>query len=41
MEEVRVEEEERREGTMVWQITLAKPFLIGALSDEKYEGLTS
>lgn len=40
MEEVRVEEEERREGTMVWQITLAKPFLIGA-SDEKYEGLTS
>lgn len=41
MEEVRVEEEEQREGTMVWKITLAKPFLIGALSDEKYEGLTS
>lgn len=35
-----LEEEEQKALTIVWQITQAKPFLIGALSDENCEGLT-
>lgn len=32
--------EEWRKRTIAWQITRAKPFLIGALSDENCWGLT-
>lgn len=35
-----MKEKEEGEGTIVWQITQTKPFLIGALSDENCEGLT-